>query len=142
MEADEARQSAQDVLMKTNRTKQRVDQSNEELRTLIRQIRDFLTRRSSLIRTLGASGPEPGSAQEPPRLLLLPEDAADLESVELVANEVLAMQMPTTPAQLQNLTNEIRQKVGELGGVEAILEQSAQEIQRAETLLDHARRAR
>eukprot|EP00066_Takifugu_rubripes_P004440 XP_003967822.1 PREDICTED: laminin subunit beta-1 [Takifugu rubripes] len=112
VKADEARQSAQDVLMKTNRTKQRVDQSNEELRTLIRQIRDFLT-----------------------------QDAADLESVELVANEVLAMQMPTTPAQLQNLTNEIRQKVGELGGVEAILQQSADDIQRAETLLDHARRA-
>lgn len=32
--------------MKTNRTKQRVDESNEELRTLIKQIRDFLTRRS------------------------------------------------------------------------------------------------
>lgn len=46
MKADEARQSAQDVLMKTNRTKQRVDESNEELRTLIKQIRDFLTRRS------------------------------------------------------------------------------------------------
>lgn len=72
----------------------------------------------------------------------LPEDAADLESVELVANEVLAMQMPTTPAQLQNLTNEIRQKVGELGGVEAILEQSTDDIQRAEELLEHARRAK
>lgn len=46
VKADEARQSAQDVLMKTNRTKQRVDESNEELRTLIKQIRDFLTRRS------------------------------------------------------------------------------------------------
>lgn len=46
MKADEAKQSAHDVLMKTNRTKQRVDQSNEELRSLIRQIRDFLTRRS------------------------------------------------------------------------------------------------
>lgn len=46
MKADEARQSAQDVLIKTNRTKQRVDESNEELRTLIKQIRDFLTRGS------------------------------------------------------------------------------------------------
>lgn len=43
VKADEAKQSAQDVLMKTNRTKQRVDQSNEELRGLIKQIRDFLT---------------------------------------------------------------------------------------------------
>lgn len=70
------------------------------------------------------------------------EDAADLESVELVANEVLAMQMPTTPAQLQNLTEEIRQKVGELGHVEAILQQSTDDIQRAEKLLDQARRVR
>uniref|UniRef100_A0A8C3ATR1 Laminin subunit beta 1 n=1 Tax=Cyclopterus lumpus TaxID=8103 RepID=A0A8C3ATR1_CYCLU len=111
--ADEAKLSAQDVLMKTNRTKQKVQQSNEELRGLIRQIRDFLT-----------------------------QDAADLESIELVANEVLAMQMPTTPAQLQNLTDDIRQKVGELGNVESILQQSAADIQRAENLLDQARRAR
>lgn len=46
VKADEARQSAKDVLMKTNRTKQRVDESNEDLRRLIGQIRDFLTRRS------------------------------------------------------------------------------------------------
>lgn len=45
--ADEAKLNAYDVLMKTNRTKQRVDQSNEELRGLIKQIRDFLTRTSS-----------------------------------------------------------------------------------------------
>lgn len=112
LKADEAKLSAQDVLLKTNRTKVKLDQSNEDLRGLIKQIRDFLT-----------------------------QDAADLESVELVANEVLAMQMPTTPAQMQNLTNEIRQKVGELGHVETILQQSADDIQRAETLLEQARRA-
>ncbi|XP_033970026.1 laminin subunit beta-1-like [Trematomus bernacchii] len=112
VKADEAKLSAQDVLMKTNRTKQIVQQSNEELRGLIRQIRDFLT-----------------------------QDSADLQSIELVANEVLAMQMPTTPAQLQNLTEEIRQKVGELGTVENILEQSTADIQRAEDLLERARTA-
>ncbi|XP_041851949.1 laminin subunit beta-1a [Melanotaenia boesemani] len=110
LQADEAKLSAQNVLMKTNRTKQKVDQSNEELRSLIRQIRDFLT-----------------------------QDAADLESIELVANQVLAMQMPTTPTQLQNLTDEIRQKVGELGHVETILQQSADDILKAENLLDQAR---
>ncbi|CAJ1055767.1 laminin subunit beta-1a [Xyrichtys novacula] len=112
LRADEAKLSAQDVLLKTNRTKVKLDQSNEELRDLIKQIRDFLT-----------------------------QDAADLESIEMVANEVLAMQMPTTPAQMQNLTNEIRQKVGELGHVETILQQSADDIQRAESLLEQARRA-
>uniref|UniRef100_A0A7N9AT11 Laminin, beta 1a n=1 Tax=Mastacembelus armatus TaxID=205130 RepID=A0A7N9AT11_9TELE len=112
LKADAAKLSAHDVLVKTNRTKQRVDQSNEELRSLIKQIRDFLT-----------------------------QDAADPESIELVANEVLAMQMPTTPAQLQNLTEEIRQKVRELGHVETILQQSADDIQKAENLLDQARQA-
>lgn len=73
---------------------------------------------------------------------IIADDAADLESIELVANEVLAMQMPTTPAQLQNLTNEIRQKVEELGHVETILQHSADDIQRAEHLLDRARQAR
>lgn len=138
MKADEARQSAQDVLMKTNRTKQRVDRSNEELRTLIKQIRDFLTRRSF---TTSSSKLSKAPGRNTP-VWFLPEDAADLESVELVANEVLAMQMPTTPAQLQNLTDEIRQKVEELGDVGAILQQSTGDIQRAEKLLEHARRAR
>ena len=59
-----------------------------------------------------------------------------------MANKALAMQMPMTLTQLQNLTDEIRQKVGELGGVEAILQQSADDIQRAKDLLEHAQRAR
>lgn len=87
---------------------------------------------------LGCCDPSPANTP----VSVVSEEAADLESIELVANEVLAMQMPTTPAQLQNLTDEIRQKVGELGGVETILQQSADDIQRAENLLDQARRAR
>uniref|UniRef100_A0A1A8PSH6 Laminin, beta 1 n=3 Tax=Nothobranchius TaxID=28779 RepID=A0A1A8PSH6_9TELE len=112
VQADEAKLSAQNVLMKTNKTKQKVDQSNEELRNLIKLIKDFLT-----------------------------QDAADLESIELVANEVLAMELPTSPAQLQNITDEIRHKVGQLGHVETILQQSSDDIQKAEALLVHARQA-
>ncbi len=70
------------------------------------------------------------------------EDGADLESIETVANEVLQMQMPTTPAQLQNLTAEIRERVGSLTEVEDILNQSATDILRAENLLEQARKAR
>ncbi|XP_077424788.1 laminin subunit beta-1a [Vanacampus margaritifer] len=109
---DQAKMSAHDVFMKTNKTKYHIDRSNEELRTLIREIQDFLT-----------------------------EDGADLESIEKVANEVLAMQMPTTREQLQNLTDEIREKVGELGSVESILQQSTDDIQRAQSLLEQARQA-
>uniref|UniRef100_A0A8C2HN51 Laminin subunit beta-1 n=1 Tax=Cyprinus carpio TaxID=7962 RepID=A0A8C2HN51_CYPCA len=113
VKADEAKLNAQEVLAKTNETKKRVDGSNEELRQLIKQIRDFLT-----------------------------QDGADLESIEAVANEVLQMQMPTTPAQLQNLTAEIRERVGSLTDVEDILNQSAADILRAESLLEQARKAR
>lgn len=59
-----------------------------------------------------------------------------------MANEVLQMQMPTTPAQLQNLTAEIRERVGSLTDVEDILNQSAADILRAESLLEQARKAR
>lgn len=45
VKADEAKLNAQEVLTKTNETKRRVDSSNEELRQLIKQIRDFLTRK-------------------------------------------------------------------------------------------------
>lgn len=83
------------------------------------------------------------SLVQPLSLLWHPlEDAADMESIEAVANEVLAMQMPSTPAQLQNLTDEIRERVRDLAQVETILNQSADDVQRAENLLKQAGRAR
>lgn len=70
------------------------------------------------------------------------EEGADLESIEAVANEVLQMQMPTTPAHLQNLTADIRERVSSLSDVADILSQSAADIERAESLLEQARKAR
>ncbi|KAL4656758.1 laminin subunit beta-1-like isoform X1 [Arapaima gigas] len=112
VKAVHAKTSAEAILLKSNETKSRVEKSNEELRALIKQIRDFLT-----------------------------QDGADPESIEAVATEVLQMQMPTTPAQLQNLTEEIRERVGTLTQVEVILDQSAADILQAEALLDQARKA-
>ncbi|XP_029774556.1 laminin subunit beta-1 [Suricata suricatta] len=112
LRADEAKQNAQDVLQKTNATKEKVDKSNEDLRNLIKQIRNFLT-----------------------------QDSADLDSIEAVANEVLKMEMPSTPEQLQNLTEDIRERVESLSQVEVILQQSAADVARAEMLLEEAKRA-
>uniref|UniRef100_A0A8C0BB95 Laminin subunit beta-1 n=1 Tax=Buteo japonicus TaxID=224669 RepID=A0A8C0BB95_9AVES len=111
--ADEAKQNAQAVLLKTNATKEQVDRSNEDLRNLIKQIRDFLM-----------------------------QDSADLDSIEAVANEVLNMEMPSTPQQLQALTEDIRERVESLSDVEVILQQSAGDIARAEMLLEEAKKAR
>ncbi|XP_062373562.1 laminin subunit beta-1b [Sardina pilchardus] len=109
--ADVAKLSAQDVLLKANQSKERVELNNQELRGLIQQIRDFL------------------------------RNSTDLETIEALSNEVLAMSMPASAAQLDELTNEIRERVKSLTGVEEILERSHGDVTQARTLLQDAKTA-
>ena len=43
MRADQAKLTAQEVLLKSNRSRERVEQTNQQLRQLIKEIRDLLT---------------------------------------------------------------------------------------------------
>lgn len=70
------------------------------------------------------------------------DDKADASVIEAIANDVLALEMPTSSEKLQELTKEIREKVTTLTSVETILNQSANDIQTAETLLKKAKEAR
>lgn len=45
--ADEAKTNALEVLKKSNQSKERVEQSNDQLRNLIKEIRDLLTSKNN-----------------------------------------------------------------------------------------------
>uniref|UniRef100_A0AAQ4RGT9 Laminin, beta 2 (laminin S) n=1 Tax=Gasterosteus aculeatus aculeatus TaxID=481459 RepID=A0AAQ4RGT9_GASAC len=111
--AEEAKGKAQAALDKATATKNKVERSNNDLRDLIKQIRDFLT-----------------------------QEGADPDSIEAVANRVLELSIPASPLQIRHLADEIKERVHSLSNVDAILQQTQDDVRRAERLLLDAKRAR
>ncbi|XP_032424850.1 laminin subunit beta-2 isoform X1 [Xiphophorus hellerii] len=111
--AEEAKGKAQAALDKAKATKNKVEHSNNNLRDLIKQIRDFLT-----------------------------QEGADPDSIEAVANHVLQLSIPASPLQIRQLADEIKDRVRSLSNVDAILQQTQDDVQKAEKLLLDAKRAR
>ncbi|XP_067248417.1 laminin subunit beta-1b isoform X1 [Chanodichthys erythropterus] len=109
--ADEAKLSAQGVLLRANQSKARVEQTNDELRDLIQQIRDFLT------------------------------NETDPKRIEEVADEVMKLSLPVSSGALKNMTSEIREHVARLTSVDDILTQTADEARTAARLLQQAQAA-
>uniref|UniRef100_A0A3P9JZ19 Laminin, beta 2 (laminin S) n=1 Tax=Oryzias latipes TaxID=8090 RepID=A0A3P9JZ19_ORYLA len=111
--AEEAKSKAQAALDKATATKNKVERSNNDLRDLIKQIRNFLT-----------------------------QEGADPDSIEAVANQVLRLSIPASPSQIRELADEIKARVRSLSNVEAILQQTQEDVRKAEQLLLDAKRAR
>ncbi|MGH0162052.1 UNVERIFIED_CONTAM: hypothetical protein FKN15_042284 [Acipenser sinensis] len=70
------------------------------------------------------------------------EDGADPDSIEMVASRVLALSIPASPQQIRHLAEEIKDRVNSLSNVDAILEQTNDDVRKAEQLLQDAKRAR
>uniref|UniRef100_A0A3B5B749 Laminin subunit beta 2 n=1 Tax=Stegastes partitus TaxID=144197 RepID=A0A3B5B749_9TELE len=111
--AEEAKGKAQAALDKATATKNKVERSNNDLRDLIKQIREFLT-----------------------------QEGADPDSIEDVANRVLELSIPASPLQIRHLADEIKERVRSLSNVDAILQQTQDDVRKAEQLLLDAKRAR
>ncbi|CAL8324931.1 unnamed protein product [Merluccius merluccius] len=111
--AEEAKGKAQAALDKATATKNKVERSNDDLRDLIKQIREFLT-----------------------------QEGADPDNIEAVAIRVLELSIPASPLQIRHLADEIKERVHSLSNVDAILEQTQDDVRKAEQLLLDAKRAR
>ncbi|NWU58071.1 LAMB1 protein, partial [Dromas ardeola] len=88
--------------------------------------------------TAGVSAPTPS----PPRSRVPAEEGADPGSIELVARQVLNISLPSSPSRIQELLREMRESIGQLEGVDAVLNSTAQGLAAARGLLAQGQDAR
>lgn len=67
------------------------------------------------------------------------EDGADPESIEKVAQQVLAISLPVNQTVMDNLVNQIKESINNLTDVEDVFNHTSKELQKAKDLLDRAR---
>ncbi|XP_063282783.1 laminin subunit beta-4-like [Pelobates fuscus] len=107
--AQEAKAQSELTLNKAEDAKRRMEDSTDKLRQFIKKIKDFLT-----------------------------EEGADPESIELVARQVLNISLPVSPGEVENLVNQIKESIGNLSGVDMILNNTAEDLITVKKLLKEA----
>ncbi|CAI9580610.1 unnamed protein product [Staurois parvus] len=111
--AQEAKVQSESTLNKAKDTKRKIEDSTEKLRAFIKKIKDFLT-----------------------------EEGADPESIELVARQVLNISLPASSGDIAALINQITESIGNLSGVDMILNVTSESVNAAKLLLEKAMEAR
>ncbi|NXF32088.1 LAMB1 protein, partial [Nyctibius bracteatus] len=108
-----ARSRAEEALGRSQAARSRAEKATAQLRDFIRRIKAFLA-----------------------------EEGADPGSIELVARQVLNISLPSSPGRIQELLREMRESIGQLEGVDAVLNSTAQGLAAARALLARGRDAR
>lgn len=88
--------------------------------------------------TVGLSAP----ILSPPYPCVPTEEGADPGSIELVAQQVLNISLPSSPSRIQELLQEMRDSISQLEGVDTVLNSTAQGLAVAQRLLEQGRDAR
>ncbi|NXE89797.1 LAMB2 protein, partial [Menura novaehollandiae] len=108
-----ARSWAEEALGHSQAARSRTEKATAQLRDFIRRIKAFLA-----------------------------EEGADPGSIELVARQVLNISLPSSPRQIQELLWEIRESIGQLEGVDAVLNSTVEGLAVARELLAQGQEAR
>ncbi|NWH62978.1 LAMB2 protein, partial [Geococcyx californianus] len=108
-----ARSRAEEALGRSQAARSRAEKATAQLRVFIRRIKAFLA-----------------------------EEGADPGSIELVARQVLNISMPSGPRRIQELLREMQESIGQLDGVDAVLNSTAQGLAAARGLLAEGQDAR
>ncbi|XP_064012973.1 laminin subunit beta-2-like isoform X3 [Pogoniulus pusillus] len=108
-----AQSQAEEVLGQSQAARSRVEKAVAQLRDFIRQIKAFLA-----------------------------EEGADPGSIELVAQQVLNISLPSSPRRIQELMQEMRESISQLEGVDAVLKSTEQGLAVARGLLTQGQNAR
>ncbi|NXT80472.1 LAMB1 protein, partial [Zapornia atra] len=108
-----ARSRAEEVLGRSQAARSRAEKATAQLRDFIRRIKAFLA-----------------------------EEGADPGSIELVARQVLNISLPSSPGRIQELLREMQESIGQLEGVDTVLNSTAQGLATARGLLVQGQNAR
>ncbi|OPJ71971.1 hypothetical protein AV530_009303 [Patagioenas fasciata monilis] len=111
--AQGARSRAEEVLGRSQAARSRSEKATAQLRDFIHRIKAFLA-----------------------------EEGADPGSIELVARQVLNISLPSSPQRIQELLQEMQESIGQLEGVDAVLNSTAQGLAMARGLLVQGQNAR